>query len=134
MDNVYCYREGGRNICIPIIKGGNEMSLDVYLSIKTQKSEVSVYSANITHNLGAMATYAGLYDCLWRPDEHEMEYAHQIIAPLKKGLTLLVTDRKHYESFNPSNGWGDYDGLVSFVMEYLKACEEYPEAKIRVSR
>ena len=94
----------------------------------------TVYSANITHNLGTMANHAGLYDCMWRPDEHGMEYAHQIIEPLRKGLVLLVNDRKRYETLNPSNGWGDYDGLVNFVTRYLKACEEFPEATISVSR
>jgi len=35
---------------------------------------------------------------------------------------------------NPKNGWGDYEGLVRFVKEYLKACIDYPDAEIKVSR
>jgi len=42
------------------------MSLDVYL-MKTMPT--SVYDANITHNLGAMAEAAGIYKHLWRPEE-----------------------------------------------------------------
>ena len=42
------------------------MSLDVYL---TDAEGREVFSANITHNLGAMAKEAGIYMHLWRPDE-----------------------------------------------------------------
>ena len=110
------------------------MSLDVYLRIKTVRSEVTVYRDNITHNLGKMAGEAGVYEALWRPDEHEYETAKQIIPILKAGLALLQGDQARFEAFNPENGWGDYDGLVEFVADYLAACEEFPEATIYVSR
>jgi hypothetical protein len=38
-------------------------------TVAAEDSE-TVYSANITHNLGKMAEEAMLYNCLWRPDEH----------------------------------------------------------------
>jgi len=130
----YCIRENGKNKRIPIIKERDEMSLDVRLRIKTQKSEVNVYRDNITHNLGKMAVQAGVYEALWRPDEHGYETAEQIIPILKAGLDLLRSDKKRFKMFNPENGWGDYDGLVEFVADYLAACEEFPEATIYVSR
>jgi len=130
----YCIRENGKNKCIPIIKERDEMSLDVRLRIKTQKSEVNVYRDNITHNLGKMAVQAGVYEVLWRPDEHGYETAEQIIPILKAGLALLQSDSVALKAFNPENGWGDYDGLVEFVADYLAACEEFPEATIYVSR
>jgi len=54
------------------------MSLDVDLMVTLP---TSVYSANITHNLGAMAKEVDvgegrtLYDILWRPDEYGYVYA-----------------------------------------------------------
>lgn len=42
------------------------MSLDVYLKAVRP---AEVFSANITHNLGAMAEAAGIYRHLWRPEE-----------------------------------------------------------------
>lgn len=93
-----------------------------------------VYSANITHNLALMADKAGIYKQLWRPDENGITHARQLITPLRAGLERLRSNSSYYREFNPTNGWGTYDGLVSFVENYLKACEEYPDAEVTVSR
>lgn len=93
-----------------------------------------VYSANITHNLNKMAAEAGIYEPLWRPDEIGVTMAEQLVAPLTAGLALLESDPERFKAFNPSNGWGDYDGLVGFVREYLAACLENPAATVRVWR
>lgn len=107
------------------------MSLDVYL---TAIRPTTVYDRNITHNLGAMAKEAGVYEHLWHPDEIGVTKAQQLIAPLTAALTLLRVDPDRFRALNPENGWGSYDGLVSFVSEYLTACVENPDADIRVSR
>ena len=107
------------------------MSLDVYLSAVRP---MTVYEANITHNLGAMAKEAGIYQQLWRPDEIGVTKAAELIEPLRAGLTLLEGDEARFRKFNPSNGWGDYYGLVEFVRQYLAACESNPDADVRVSR
>jgi hypothetical protein len=93
-----------------------------------------VYSANITHNLGQMAEEAMLYNCIWRPDEHGITHAHQLIPLLKVGLAFLQAEPERFKAFNPSNGWGNYHGLRQFVADYLVACEEYPSAEVDVSR
>jgi hypothetical protein len=94
----------------------------------------SVYSGNITHNLQRMADAAGLYECLWCPEELGYTVAGQLVAPLRIGLMALEHDPAKFEAFNPSNGWGSYDGLKQFVAEYLAACERYPDAAVRVSK
>lgn len=93
-----------------------------------------VYSANITHNLGRMAREAGIYEPLWRPDEIGVTKARQLVTPLREGLGLLRRAPERFKTLNPENGWGDYDGFVQFVERYLAACEEYPDADVRVSR
>lgn len=93
-----------------------------------------VYEANITHNLGNMAGDAGIYGYLWRPEEVGIETAGQLVEPLRAGLARLRGDPVTFRQHNPSNGWGDYDGLVRFVSAYLAACEEYPNARVRASR
>lgn len=93
-----------------------------------------VYSENITHNLNAMASEAGIYDYLWRPDEIGITKASQLIKPLTEGLNTLKSDQERFEKFNPKNGWGNYKGFVGFVESYLSACKEYPEATVAVSR
>lgn len=107
------------------------MSLDVYL----EKMVLSdVFSNNITHNLTTMAREAGIYECMWRPEELGITHARQMIPLLEAGLTKLLADPEHYEKFNPANGWGDYRGLVSFVRDYIDACKEHPDATVRACR
>jgi len=107
------------------------MSLDVALLV-TKPTEV--YSANITHNLGAMAKEAGIYMHLWRPEEIGMTKAGELIEPLRAGLELMKADPARFENHNSPNGWGLYNHFVPFVEKYLAACEETPGATIWVSR
>lgn len=93
-----------------------------------------VYSANITHNLGKMASEAGIYEYLWRSDELNIVKAYQLIDYLEKGLTLLKSDPERFKKFNPSNGWGSYDGLVEFTENYLQACKDNPNSDVSFSR
>jgi hypothetical protein len=107
------------------------MSLDVYL---TESRPAEVYSANITHNLGAMAEAAGIYMHLWRPDELGITKARELIEPLRAGLERLKAEPQVFERHNAPNGWGLYMHFVPFVENYLRACEESPNADVRVSR
>jgi len=115
------------------------MSLNVYLevSVDTGGKEphvIELYDANITHNLGPMADAAGIYYHLWRPEEIGINTAGQLIEQLEKGLERLKSNRRRFESFNPANGWGTYEGFVSFVEKYLQACKDHPKAEVIVSR
>lgn len=113
------------------------MSLDVDLMV-TQPT--SVYSENITHNLGRMAGAVKLsngmtlYDVLWRPDENELVYARDISELLDEAWNILLSDPEGYKKYNPENGWGSYEGLERFVYKYRNACWDYPDAELRVSR
>ena len=114
------------------------MSLDVDLMV-TQP--VSVYSGNITHNLGAMAGAVvlsngmTLYQVLWRPDEQQgLKFARDIVDLLDEGYNILLSNPEKYKQFNPENGWGSYDGLEKFVYNYRNACWDNPDAELRVSR
>ncbi|MCK9598255.1 MAG: hypothetical protein M0R06_04380 [Sphaerochaeta sp.] len=100
----------------------------------TEEVTDTVFHANITHNLGAMAREAGVYQAVWRPEEIDIEYAGQLIEPLDQAICLLTADPERFKAFNPSNGWGDYDGLLNFLAEYAAACIKWPQAKIVVSR
>lgn len=93
-----------------------------------------IWSGNITHNLGIMASKAGIYEALWRPDEKGWKTANDIISNLEEGLKCLLSDPDEFKKFNPENGWGSYDILVNFVIEYLSECKKNPNAKIEVHR
>jgi hypothetical protein len=113
------------------------MSLDVDLMVI---QPVSVFSHNITHNLGLMAREVKLsngktlYDVLWRPDENDYYIAEDISELLEEGWNILLSDPDRFKKFNPENGWGEYEGLVNFVYEYRNACWLRPSAELRVSR
>jgi hypothetical protein len=108
------------------------MSLSIYLNNPETGEEL--YSCNITHNLGKMADANGIYYHLWRPDEIDMEFAHQIEPTLTTGVAHLATNKGFYEQFNSPNGWGMYDHFLIFCVNYLKAVREHPSAKIEISR
>lgn len=107
------------------------MSLDIYLY---EVSEHCVYDANITHNLNAMASNAGIYKHLWRPEELGITEAAELLKPLEEGLERLKANPDHFKQFNPPNGWGDYEGLVNFVEEYIEAIKAHPRARVSVWR
>ncbi|MDK2126249.1 hypothetical protein [Parachitinimonas caeni] len=93
-----------------------------------------LYSSNITHNLARMAEEAGIYTCLWAPDENSFTTAGQIIEPLASGVCLLATNRARFELFNADNGYGRWQDLLCFCAECLQACKDHPHATICVSR
>lgn len=111
------------------------MSLDVYLIKKNFLfPSRCVFEYNITHNLSKMAREAGIYECLWRPEEVKIERAHQLIIPLTKGLDKLESAPHVFKSFNPENGWGEYQDLIKFVRKYLEACRKFPMARVEAHR
>ena len=113
------------------------MSLDVYLghpACPTCGRSGEEWSANITHNLGPMASEAGIYKCLWRPDENGIRFAHELIEPLKAGLAQMKAEPARFKKFDAKNGWGTYEQFVPWVEAYLAACIAYPEATVNVSR
>ena len=114
------------------------MSLDVDLMVI---QPTSIFSMNITHNLGKMAGEVKLsngmtlYEILWRPDEQEgLSFARDISELLDEGWNILLSDPEKYKRYNPENGWGSYDGLCNFVYNYRNACWDNPDAELRVSR
>jgi hypothetical protein len=99
--------------------------------VSNEELTTEVFSANITHNLNTMAKLAGLYEWLWHP---KVTKASELIKPLAEGLLKLVIDPDKYIALNPANGWGKYENLVDFVIEYLGACVRYPDSKVNVSK
>lgn len=107
------------------------MSLAVSL-IATKPTRI--YTANITHNLVPMAAAAGLYEALWRPEKIGVAKALDLVPLLEAGLSKLRDAPDEFRKHNPSNGWGNYENLLTFVSEYLAACQANPDANIEVSR
>ena len=117
------------------------MSLDVYLHTITPacsccgrpEETVCVFDANITHNLNTMAEKAGIYKCIWYPEELGITKAKELIIPLQEGLADLKKWPEHYKMFGAANGWGTYKDFIPWVEDYLQACIENPDAEISTS-
>lgn len=104
----------------------------------TKQDETSYYmedhwSANITHNLGKMAsnipvdfngTPTTLYYACWRPEEIGAERVSDILPMLIQGIHYMVDHRKELVQFNAENGWGTYEGFMKFLLNYKQACED----------
>lgn len=120
------------------------MSLDVSLETRNSTCECcrgtgtvdrkEVFDGNITHNLGAMAMAAGIYQVMWHPEEVGVTKASQALPILKDGLQWLLDNPAEAKKHDPPNKWGDYDGLVEFVRTYIDACRVHPDAEVSVSR
>lgn len=107
------------------------MSLDLtFMAVR----RTVVFDTNMTHNLTQMASEAGIYNCLWRPEETGFKTASQMIEPLEKGLALLESDPQRFKPFSAPNGWGTYDQFVPWVREVLEAARENPDAEVESSR
>jgi len=116
------------------------MSLDIslYMDVDTGGPElhrVTLYEANYTHNITAMAREAGLYECIWCPEDHtSFPVAGALIGPLREGLLRMREDPERFTALNPENGWGSYDTFLDWVDRYLHACTEHPKASIHTWR
>jgi len=87
----------------------------------------NAWHGNITHNLNKMAMQVPvgkytLYEILWRPEEIGYQQVNADYAKeLYLGFTYLKTHRDELEKFNPENGWGNYEILLSFCSSLVRA-------------
>lgn len=114
------------------------MSLDVYLYTRQcdhcGRGETQEYSANITHNLGDVADAVGIYLALWRPDECGIDYAWQLVEPIRRGIAALESDPDKFRALEPANGWGTCAQFLDWLRRYLAACERFPDSRVEVCR
>lgn len=93
-----------------------------------------LYIANITHNLGKMASAAGIYKHLWRPEEIDLTHARQLIEPLRTAIKDMQKRTWYYTQYNAKNGWGTLKQFTPWLKNLLTACEKHPKSTIRISR
>jgi len=120
--------------CAPVAYRDREdrMSLDVALTCGHCNGEL--FSANITHNLNAMAEAVGIYKPVWRPDENGIRHASDLIDILETGIAKMKADPAKFKEMDPENGWGSYDNFLPWLESYLEACKKYPKAVIGACR
>lgn len=126
------------------------MSLDVTIFKAGHHKENNEWSANITHEMGEMAQHIpvyykftdneeyenDLYHLVWRPEEvgFGCNNTDIVAQALQSGISYMVAHRDELLQYNPSNGWGDYDSFLIWLIKYWKACLDNPDCKIEVDR
>lgn len=110
---------------------------------KANYNDEDHWSANITHNLNQMAMHVPimfkgrpttLYYICWRPEEINASTTDEILPALIDGICYMVHHRFKLMEFNPENGWGTYEGLMKFLLNYKQACEDNPGCTISAYR
>lgn len=107
------------------------MSLDIDL---VESREISIFSANVTHNLNRMADKAGIYQVLWRAPENKIFIASQLIQPLQAAVKSMKENPDFFRQFDAENGWGAFEQFLPWIEKLLTACINNPNAKIKTSR
>ena len=117
------------------------MSLDISFSktrccpnCGTALDQSEIHSQNITHNLNRMADAAGIYKCLWRPDENGFDTAGQLIEPLAFAIEQMKCYPERFDAYNASNGWGTREQFIPWLEELYSFCLSNPDTTISVSR
>lgn len=110
------------------------------IRLKTYETD-EVWTGNITHNLTEMAEHVSgkeghtLYTILWHP---EMIFtagkilSADIIPYLESTIMVLIKDRETLKKYNPENGWGTYEQLLKFTIEFYQNCLENEYAEVIV--
>ena len=120
-------RQNGQNVELSL-EEAQERWPDQKIELYEEKSDV-YWHGNITHNLGKMAEHVDtvhtdytLYDLLWRPGEYNLsEVTRPYRYLISNALMYMLLHKKELEAYNPTNKWGDYNTLLSFVQNLATA-------------
>lgn len=52
---------------------------------------------------------------------------------LKRAVADMEARPDHYRAMDPPNGWGCYEGALSYLRSLLVACLAHPKAEIHIS-
>lgn len=106
------------------------MSYDVWLETNDpEPAEYGLpYQLNYTYNMWRMWKEAGL-SSLNNLDSMEAGY---VAGGLAEVVARLEGDPDHFRTFNPANGWGNYEGGLEFLRSIVKMCKDHPRAILRV--
>lgn len=105
------------------------MSYDVYLTVDTGADEpVGIADWNYTSNCGSMWRHAGV-------DLRALDGVPAPVAAeaINNAVKHMESDPDTYRAMNPPNGWGDYDGALTFLRNIADACATHTKAKLGVS-
>ena len=108
------------------------MSYDIYIH---RNGELILIIGNYTSNVGAM--YGAASDGAWHDETRVPRYkdfpTREFLPIGRQIVTIMARDPERFESMDPENGWGDYDGALAYMVRIVTACEDFPEDMLYIS-
>ena len=89
------------------------------------------YSASYTYNVSKM--FYDALECEEGIRGLDNKSGKECKLILEKGIRKFIKKHKLYKSWNPENGWGNYDSALDLLRTLLSWCEEAPNAIMRVT-
>jgi hypothetical protein len=113
------------------------MSYDVSLTINTGKADHEVVDCgNYTYNVSPM--YRKAFPLATKGIQLGINCLHDMRADaaaeiLNVAIDAMVQNKEEYIALNPSNGWGNYDGALSFLCNIRSLCLIHPLCTVKIS-
>lgn len=96
----------------------------------TRKGVIEYFSTNYTSNMGPAWREAGAQIHEW-----DGKKASECSSQLAGAIAVIKKDIPRFKKFEPNNGWGHVDTMLNqFLVPFLAAMHEYPDAIVRVSK
>jgi hypothetical protein len=64
----------------------------------------------------------------WKDEDWDGKPAGEMVPQLKTAVTKLKEEPERFRAMNPSNGWGNYDGLIDALEGMILCAEQNPKA------
>ena len=103
----------------------------MWLTIDTGGSDPATIAGpdrNYTYNLAEMWAEAGL-----RLPDCDGKLARDALKLLSPALALLEGNPEHFQPLEPANGWGTYEGGISFLRSLYCDWTHHPWTTVHVS-
>lgn len=107
------------------------MSFDISLKIKTGANNYAYpYDDNYTYNVAEM-----FYKALGEGGLRGLDglLASNAVEKLNAAITHMEMHIDEYKALTPPNGWGDYEGTLSVLVNLKRACQEHEFCTISIS-
>lgn len=125
-----------RTISLATWKLMHPQVVPIVLPEEDVKETDTVFQIEISGNFREIAKAALLDMVIWMPEtlwaNTNKVYAANIVSRLQRGFVRLYEAPIYYSNFNHHSHLGRYDQFIVFVLDYLIACETWPNARIMV--
>lgn len=104
------------------------MSYWIYIENKDHE----VFCQNITSNVTKMINASFCFTDVHWVDFLNGKKCSQVNNPVKKALAKFIYCKNEIQDLEASNGWGTYEQLLIFFIEFSQKINENPSCKILI--